>query len=263
MSAVLPASVINAFSTATIDSRLLLLPLAGALVVALLLASSFLLAPILGLQGTTRAAFLVSLPTLEIGTIGYAVMSVVFGPSGLVQLALFDLGNALFFFTVVGLLAHALGKHAERFQFTAASMQLLKSPVIWGYLIGFVMNLAHNHIALLSNLLTSIAPALLLLIMMLVALEFEFSWSSLSLPTLTIYLKTAIGITLGCVVAALLGFTGVARIAIVMGSAMPASLCTMVYAKEHSLDTQFVASMLSFALPVAIIIAPLLASAPH
>ncbi len=263
VSAVVPASVVSAFSNATIQPKLLLLPLAGVVVVVLLLGISFLLVPLLGLRDATRASFLISMPTLEIGTIGYAVMSAAFGSPGLILLALFDLGNGIFFFTIVGLLAAILGRSTERFQLSSAIGHLTKNPILWAYGVGLLLNVFHIHLAVLSNLLTVLSQGLLMLVMFLIALEFEPSWSILSLPALSIYLKTAIGITLGCVVSLLFGFTGVERIAVVLGSSMPVSLLTVVYAKEYDLDAQYLASVLSLALPAAIIVAPLLTSAPH
>jgi hypothetical protein len=54
------------------------------------------------------------------------------------------------------------------------------------------------------------------------------------------------------------GFTGTERIAVVLGASLPASLMTVVYAKENELDVQFLVSMLSIALPTSILFSFLL-----
>lgn len=254
LNVILPATIINALATTTITTRLLLLPLAGILVVATLLALGFILVPILGLEGRTRAAFLISFPTLEIGSVGYAFMVAIYGAGGLTLIALFDLGNALFFFMVIPLLASLFGNPMERFRVSSALMQFVKNPVLWAYGAGFALNVAHIHIALLSNLFSSLSQGLLLLIMLLIAVEFELSFSlaSLTRPVLAMHLKLCVGVIVGLLISFLLGFSGVEQIAVVLGSSLPASLMTVVYARQNKLDVQFLASMLSIALPIAI-----------
>ena len=66
------------------------------------------------------------------------------------------------------------------------------------------------------------------------------------------YPKMAIGVSLVLLVSLLFGLSGVEQIAVVLGSSLPASLMTVVYAKKYELDAQFLASMLSLALPTAI-----------
>lgn len=252
LNVVLPATIINALSSMTISPSLLLLPLASVIVVTLLLGIGFALAPILGLQGKTRAAFLISFPTLEVSSIGYAFMVAVYGVGGLALIAFFDLGDALFFFLVVPLLASLLGRSAKHFRVSDALMLFLKNPVLWAYAVGIAFNSFHIHILLLSNLFTTLSQALLLLIMLLIASEFELSFSTLAFPVLVMYLKMAVGVTLGLLISLILGLTGVEQVAVVLGSSLPASLMSVAYAREYKLDTRFLASTLSLALPTAI-----------
>lgn len=249
---ILPAMIINALSNTVISPSLLLLPLASITVVVMLLGLGFALAPVLGLQSKTRAAFLISFPTLEVGNIGYAFMVAVYGARGLALITLFDLGNTLFFFMAVPFLASVLGQPAKRFRVLDALMMFLKNPVLWAYAVGIAFNCFHIQVPLLSNLFTTLSQALLLLIMLLIAIEFELSFSALIAPILVMYLKMAVGVTLGLLISLLFGLTGVEQIAVVLGSSLPASLMTVVYAREYELDAQFLASMLSLALPTAI-----------
>jgi len=252
LNVVLPATIINALASTSISPSLFLLPLASIIVVVILLGLGFALAPILGLQGKTRAAFLISFPTLEVGSIGYAFMVAVYGTGGLTLIALFDLGDALFFFLFVPFLASVLGRPTERFRLSSALMQFLKNPVLWAYGVGIAFNFFHIQIPLLSNLFSTLSQALLLLIMLLIAVEFELSFSALTFPALAMYLKMAVGVTIGLLISLLFHFTGIEQVAVVLGSSLPASLMTVVYARENELDVQFLASMLSLAIPIAI-----------
>jgi malate permease and related proteins len=246
-----PATILNSISTAVIEPEFLLLPLAGVAVLLTLLAIGFLLVPVLGLRGGTKGAFLISFPTMECGSIGYAVMSAAFGTRGLTFIALFDLGNAFCFFLVIPVLASLFGQ-TEKFRLWAMLRQLAGTPLLWAFVIGVVLNVSHLHLAILSNLLSMVAASLLFLIMLLVGLEFEWSFSSLALPSLAMYLKLGSGISVGFLISLIFGFTGVERIAVVLAASLPASLLTVIVAKENQLDGQFVASMLSLALPVSL-----------
>ena len=258
----IPATIIHAIATAVIAPRLLLLPLAGIIVVLILLGIGFFLAPLLGLRGGTKGAFLVSFPTMECGSIGYAVMAAAYGTAGLTAIVLFDLGHALLFFLLIPVLASLFGQ-GEHMRLRTALKQLISTPLLWAFAIGVVLNISHLHLPLLSNLLSMVTASLLFLIMFLVGLEFEWSFSSLVLPGLAMYLKMGIGMSVGVLVSLLFGFSGVERIAVVLAASLPASLLTVIVAKENQLDGQFVASMLSIALPVSIAVSLLFTVVPH
>src|SRR5579859_3662998 len=260
---VLPATIINSLSTTDLSPRLLLLPASATLVVVTLLGIAFLLAPILGLRGKTRGAFLMAFPTLELGSIGYAFMLAVYGVGGLTLIALFDLGNALFFFTIVSFLASVFGQPTERFRVSDALMKFAKNPVLWAYGVGVAFNLLHVHIGILSQLFATLSQALLLLIMLLMAIEFELKLAALAFPALAMYLKMAIGVAVGLLVSLLFHLTGVEQMAVILGSSVPASLMTLVYARENELDVKFLASMLSLALPTSIGFSLILMSLSH
>jgi predicted permease len=252
MTILVPAAIIHSTSNAVMEPRLLLLPLAGITVVLTLLGIGFLLVPLLGLRGGTKGAFLVSFPTMECGSIGYAVMSAAFGTKGLTFIALFDLGNAFCFFLIIPVLASLFGQRAETVRVSTILKQIVSTPLVWAFAVGMTLNVSHIHMAVLSNLLSTVSASLLFLIMFLVGLEFECTFSSLVLPSLAMYLKIGIGISVGVLVSLLFGFTGVERIAVVLAASLPASLLTVIVAKESGLDGQFVAAMLSLALPVSI-----------
>lgn len=58
--------------------------------------------------------------------------------------------------------------------------------------------------------------------------------------------------------------SGAELMMVVLGSSLPASLMTVVFAREHQLDTRFLVSMFSLAFPTAIGIGLLLvAFVPH
>jgi predicted permease len=259
---VLPATILHALSSVVISPSLLRLPGAAIAVVTTLLFIGFALAPLLGLQDQRRAAFLLAFPSLEIASIGYAFMAALYGSAGLALIILFDMGNALFFFLVLVPLASALSRSARRFQLLDATRSMSKNPVIWAYAIGMSFHLFHIQMpSLISHLCATVSQALLVLMMLLLALEFEFA--SFSFPALLVYLKMSIGVTIGLLISLLFGFTGAEQMAVVLASSLPACLLSVVYARAYGLDVEFLASMLSLALPIAIGFSFLLMSIAH
>ena len=259
----LPSTVVNSLAATELSPKLLLLPITGLAIVTILLGIGYVLAPLMGLEGKTRAAFIMAFPSLELGSIGYAFMLAVYGERGLNTIVLVDLGSGFFFFTVVAFLASAFGQSTERFRVSTALKTFLANPVIAAYAIGIAIHLLHVQNALLSNLSTALAQPLLLLIMFLLAVECELKPTSLSTPLLGVYLKMSIGVVVGVILSLLFGFTGVTRIAVVLAASLPTSLMTVVYARENGLDSQFLASMLSLALPISIVGSSLLISLSH
>jgi len=73
----------------------------------------------------------------------------------------------------------------------------------------------------------------------------------------------AIGVAVGLLVSLLFHLTGVEQMAVILGSSVPASLMTLVYARENELDVKFLASMLSLALPTSIGFSLILMSLSH
>ncbi|GHP00904.1 transporter [Reticulibacter mediterranei] len=250
----LPATIVNSLAGMDLSPHLFLLPVSGLMIVTILLGIAyFVLAPALGLQGRTRGAFLMAFPSLELGSIGYAYMLAFYGGSdGVGQIALLDVGNSFFFFTVVASLARYFGHSTEQFRLHDGFLNFLKNPVSWAYALGLGLNLLHIHNEMFSTLFAALAQALLLLIMLLIAVEFELRLSSFTLPLLAMYFKAALGVIVGLLVSLLFGFTGMTRVAVVLGASLPSSLMTVAFARENELDTPFLASQLSLALPTAI-----------
>lgn len=250
---VLPATILNSISHLELSFQLLALPLAGLIVIIALLCVGFILAFCLGLRGATRGAFIVAMPSWEMGAIGYIFMVTVYGAIGLATMVAFDLGETIFFFTALPIIAAWLGQTHQQFRAREMFLQFLRSPMIWACGIGIMLNFWHIHLDLLSPVLTNLSQTLLLLIMLLVAIECDLSFSSLRGPFLAMYLKTAIGLSVGVLVSLLFHMTGISQIAVVFGSSLPASMLCVPYARQYGLDSRFLSSMLSLALPSFIV----------
>jgi predicted permease len=261
MNIIIPTTVFGAISSVQIKPEFLLLPIVAIIINTLLLLAAYGLATLFNLQTRTRNAFLIAFPTLE-GTIGYAVMMAAYGLNGLSVIISYDLGNAIFLFSVVSFLASALAPQCggERFDIFAALKRFVATPIVWAFALGILTNMFHIQIPpMITQLRTDISQSFLFIVMLLLAAEFELTRMPFTLSALTIYLKTGIGIVLGVLISSIFGFGGIERIGIVVAASLPPSLLSVVFAKDNDLDASFLASLCSIALPVGILACSLIA----
>lgn len=221
---VIPVVIISSFSNINLEASLIYLPI---------------------------SAFITVFPILEGGTIGYAFMLAAFGELGLSRIILFDFANAIFLFTVVYFISGSFGKN--KINLKESFVKFLKTPLIWAIFIGLSLNIIGFQNIFLTNLFETISGSILLLVMLMLGLEFHPKISSFKLPALTILLKTSVGLSLGLLISMIFGLTGVERIAVIVGASLPPSIITLIFSEENNLDTEYVASLLSIALPFSLI----------
>jgi predicted permease len=255
ISFVVPAAIGSAFAKASLDQNFLSLPFIGGATVVILLGIGYGISHMLGLKGKTRGSFLISFPTLEGGTIGYALMFAAFGEIGLSRIALFDFGNALVEFSLIYGLAVMLGGAKTNQSAIASSLgELFKMPPLWGMFGGIALNiLGIGNNAILQDTLGAVGTALIPLVMLLLSLEFEPK-VSFSLPFFTFIAKLASGFLVGLAMIAIFHFEGIERIAVLIGTTLPTSLMAIIFSKENNLDTEFVATLIAIALPAYLIL---------
>lgn len=255
---VVPIIIINSFSNIIFEPSLIYIPLSALIVVFSFLISGYILAKLLKLENKTRGAFMVAFPTLEGGTIGYAFMLSAFGELGLSRIVLFDAVNAFFLFTVVYFVSCRLGKGGTSLK--QAVEKILKTPLVWAIFTGIFLNLIGFKNGFFTNFSDIVGGSTIFLIMILLGLEFKPSFSSLKLPVITIMLKTGFGLALGLILSYVFGLDGIERAAVVIGSSLPPSIITLIFAKENDLDTEYAANLISVSLPFAVIFLTILVS---
>jgi hypothetical protein len=248
---VVPAIIIDAIWSMSFESSLLFIPLSAIIIVASLLFIGYFSAQVFRLKGKIFASFIITFPTLEIGTIGYAFMLAAFGKLGLSRIVIFDAANIFFEFIVIYTLANILGKKSsDIFQ---SILSVFKTPLIWAIILGVLLNISGFRSDFLSNLFGMIGSGTIVLVMLLVALEFEPTKSSLKLPFLAMMLKAFSGLALGLLVSSFFGLSGLERIAVIVGASLPTSIITIIFAKDNRLDTRYAANLISISLPFSIL----------
>ncbi|MGK7899662.1 MAG: AEC family transporter [Xenococcus sp. (in: cyanobacteria)] len=253
---VLPAIVFKSLYTAQIEANLLYLPVAAFLVVSSLTLIAWLSLRFLKRDRSRQGAFLTTFPTFEGGVIGYPFMFLTFGDLGLSRIVLFDMAQAIFLFTVVYFISCQFGQ--TKFEIRQGIENLVKTPIIWAIVLALILKTIGFNNSLLLDSLSIIENSFFFLILILLSLEFNLDLSYFKLCLLTTIAKTFCGAGLGWLTTMIFGFTGVEQVAVIVGSSLPPSMLTLIFAEKNNLDTKFVANLLSIALPFSCLFLSLL-----
>jgi predicted permease len=252
----LPAVILRALATVALTPDLVYLPLSALLVVVGLTGIALVLPLGRGGSRATRGALVTTFPTFEGGGVGYPLMLLAFGEVGLSRIVLFDLAQAIYLLTVVYCLSAWFGQEGVTAQ--AVGTKLLSTPFFWAIILGLLFNVLGLDHGLLMAFLDIVGSSFLLLVLLLLGLEFQVNVASLGFYSLMAVLKLLCGLGLGWLVANLFGLGGVERTAVMLGSALPPSMLTLLFTQENHLDVAFTTNFISIAIPLSLVMLPLL-----
>lgn len=254
----LPAVILRALATANLTPELIYLPLSALVVVIGLTAIAFIGLRWLRWEKPKAGALITTFPTFEGGAVGYPVMLLIFGDGGLSRIVLFDLAQAIYLLTVVYCLAAWFGQAGITGR--TVVLKLAQTPFFWAIVLGLIINVLGWQNDLLLGLLNIAGDSFLLLVLLLLGMEFQVQLSSMGGYVLLALVKIGCGLSLGWAATQAFGLQGVEQAAVLAGAALPPSMLTLLFAQENNLDTRFVISFISAAVPLYLaVVAPLLA----
>ena len=254
----LPAVILRSLATTAITPDLIYLPLSALVVVLGLTAIAWMGGRWLKWEKPQAGALMTTFPTFEGGAVGYPVMLLTFGEEGLSRMVLFDLAQAIYLLTVVYCLAAWFGQAGVSGQ--AVALKLFQTPFFWAILLGLAVNLLGWTNDLLLDLLNIAGGSFLLLALLLLGMEFQVELALVGRYLLLALAKITCGLALGWAATQAFGLQGVEQATVLAGAALPPSLLTLLFAKENQLDTRFVISFISVAVPLYLaVVMPLLA----
>ncbi|MBD1876990.1 AEC family transporter [Nodosilinea sp. FACHB-131] len=255
---VLPAVILRALATATFALELIYLPLSALVVVVGLTAIAFVGVWWFKWDKPKAGALMTTFPTFEGGAVGYPIMLLTFGDVGLSRIVLFDLAQAIYLFTVVYCLSAWFGQAGVTAR--AVVLKLAQTPFFWAIVLGLILNALGWMNEMLMGLLDIAEGSFLLLVLLLLGMEFQVQLASVGRYALLVLAKIGCGLGLGWAVTQAFGLQGVEQAAVLAGAALPPSLLTLLFAQENDLDTRFVISFISAAVPLYLaIVTPLIA----
>jgi hypothetical protein len=187
------------------------------------------------------AAFLIVVMFSNAGNYGLSVVLFAFGREVLARAAVYFVTSALLMYTVGSVLASS-----GRIGVTAALHGLLRVPALWGLLAATVViwtgATLPTAIARPVELLSAAAIPSMLLVL---GMQFEKgAWPERpGLVAAAAVLALVVSPLLGFLLARLLGLEGIARQAVIVESAMPSAVITIILALEFDVAPRFVTSV--------------------
>jgi malate permease and related proteins len=195
---------------------------------------------------------------MNVGAFLFPVVQTVYGAEGVSRLAAFDIGNSLVASGYGYYLASQLGTHTTR-GFRASLQKVLSLPILWAALIGLVLNLSGLVIpTFLLKLLKPVASANAPLSMLALGAFLELRFAKWNWMALAVTLRMGVGFLLGNLMIWIANLQGFERLAVLMGSATPVGMVTLVFAVSEGLDAEFAARIISLSILVGLISMPLL-----
>ena len=233
------------------------LPVAACLITLPLLLCSWLLTRLLQLPRPTQGGFLIATGLINSVYFSYPVVLATFGEEGLGHAVLFDVGQSLLTFTVVYGLAvwHGSGSLTAR----PAMVHFFSAPPLWAFcgiltlkLVGLSLpSWLHQLLTPIHLTTTPLASLVLGLSISLTALR-----HNASLALLGVVVRMGGGLLLGLSAVFLLNLTSLERAIVILVSAMPSAVNSVIFATETHLDEDLVASIVALSICIGIAVLP-------
>jgi auxin efflux carrier (AEC) len=190
------------------------------------------------------------------GFLGYPVVLGVFGADGLVRAVFYDLGSMILFITfgVLLLLIYG-GKYSEILK------RALIFPPVWAVALALILNYINLDIGFLtSSILDYLSGAAIPLIMISLGLSLEFKGIKENIQAVfsVSIIKLLIAPLIASLIVLMLGIGGLEKPVIIIESAMPSAMLSLVLAITHDLDIKTTATCIFASTILSLITIPLI-----
>ncbi len=140
----LPALVLNVLSSIKLDFTLFLLPIIALIFSSAVFFFSFLI--VRKYPKEIKSIFLMMVIGFNMGNFAYPLIEGIWGEDGLQYIVLFDIGNALVIFIIIGFIASYYSKknnfQVKKAIYRSSFLRLLKSPPLIAVFAALIINLA-------------------------------------------------------------------------------------------------------------------------
>ena len=259
LNATLPALLFLAVARADVEPiSLMVLGLCGATIPLVLQGIAVAVTRALRLERPVAGVVVISVMITNIGYFLVPFFLAFYGSDGISRLAAFDLGNSLIATSYAYYVATRYGYRASA-GWRSSLKRGLSLPILWANLLGLAVNL--SGIVLPQSLVQVLEPlskANTPLAMLTLGLFIEFRFANWRPMLAAVGLRIAGGWAVGQALIAALGLSGLERVAVGMGAAMPIGVVVLVYSSMEDLDVDLAAAAISLSILVALVITPLL-----
>lgn len=211
------------------------------LLAVVMLAIAFAIARLARLDRPTSSAFLLTAAFPNLGNYGLPVVLLAFGQAGLEAGTLLLAVQSVYGLTLAVLLASS-----SNASIASSLRQIPKQPIVYAVAAALALNL--THAALPQFVVSALTlPAQAAIPVMLTVLGMNFAGTARieqpRLVLLAVFTRLVIGAIVGWLLVEALGIGGVARGVLIVGSAMPTAVFTILTATEYGARPRFVSNV--------------------
>lgn len=253
----LPATILVSLDRVAFAPTAWKLPVAACVVTIPLVLVSWPVVRLLHLARPTQGGLLLAIGCINSVYFAYPVALAAFGPEGLAQAVLFDLGQTTI--TLTALYALALWHGSASPSARSAIMRMFSAPPFWALVFILGLKTAGLHLpAWLHTILTPVHLATTPLASLVLGLSISFvalrrTWT---LACLGVAVRMLGGLALGWFAAWLLQLTGLERAVVILIAGMPSAVTAVIFATETGLDEDLVASIVALSICLGVALLP-------
>lgn len=240
----LPATILSALSTMTIDYSLLSIPVICAIYNLVMTGVGFIF--FRKLPRKLKGMLVILIPAFNIGLFAYPLVEAIWGSEGLKYFILLDAGNALAVFGSNFIIASFYSEENARIDYSSIWKRVMNSLPFLSYFIALGINFMHIQLPpFVLDLARVIAKANMPLSLFMLGLYLSFSfgrehWQRMGQVILLRYLP---GIAIGMLLFFLLPMDKMFRITLLLGFILPISMTVIPYSVEFKYDSRFVGTV--------------------
>lgn len=257
----LPATILVSLDRVAFAPTAWKLPVAACVITLPLVLVSWPVVRLLHLARPTQGGLLLAIGCINSVYFAYPVALAAFGPEGLAQAVLFDLGQTTI--TLTALYALALWHGSASPTARSAILRMFSAPPFWALVFILVLKAAGLHLpAWLHTMLTPVHMTTTPLASLVLGLSISFAAvrKTLALCCLGVAVRMLGGLALGWIAVSLLQLTGVERAVVILIAGMPSAVTAVIFATETGLDEDLVASIVALSICLGVALLPWLPS---
>lgn len=199
----------------------------------------------------------------ETGMIGYALFISLFGNSNIDKLAVIDLGQVIFTFTVI--MPVLKGRCKGKMDIGDTLKTLIKSPVIIGVILGALTSLLPEAVTKsvyyspVNSIITYLGSVTVPLICIVIGYELKLTFNGIKLPLMTITLRLASLAVLGLLISNLIlkGYLSLDSIytkALITMFILPPPFVTPIFMGDDRENMQYVLTTISLNIMITLVL---------
>ena len=254
----LPASIFYSLLQIRLTPELFILPAAGFLIALACYAFGFLAKGFLGMKRETQGSFLIACGATNQALFTYPFFLMYLGTIGLSYVAFYDVGQAVLSLTLAYYIAMRYGK--KHVGLGKMAKKMLVFPVLWAFALSLLVNsLGLSHAAQpLMPFITMLHGCTINLVMLSLGLFLSPVIREGRAMAGVIFTRFAFALGAAFLLAYALNLQGLERTTVIIASAVPPAMLTLVYSAEEGLDVEYTSAMLSVCILIGLVYTPVL-----